>query len=63
MCYRFPRDKTALDIDRQFLWGSALLIAPILEEVIIYMRCHFLKMSKIYIAFVICCTLQSREIG
>ncbi|XP_013788854.1 alpha-glucosidase-like [Limulus polyphemus] len=28
VCYRFPRDKVTLDIDYQFLWGSALLISP-----------------------------------
>ena len=28
----FPHDKAALGIDQQFLWGSALLISPVLEE-------------------------------
>ena len=31
--YRFPNDSTALSIDKQFLWGSSLLISPILYEV------------------------------
>uniref|UniRef100_A0A2C9KG08 P-type domain-containing protein n=1 Tax=Biomphalaria glabrata TaxID=6526 RepID=A0A2C9KG08_BIOGL len=30
--HEFPTDKIALAIDRQFLWGSCLLISPILEQ-------------------------------
>ncbi|GFS21445.1 lysosomal alpha-glucosidase protein [Elysia marginata] len=30
--HEFPTDQTALSIDRQFLWGSCLLISPILEQ-------------------------------
>ncbi|XP_064607330.1 maltase-glucoamylase-like [Liolophura sinensis] len=30
--HEFPRDKMALGIDRQFMWGPALLISPILEK-------------------------------
>ncbi|KAL8616022.1 hypothetical protein ACOMHN_014984 [Nucella lapillus] len=30
--HEFPTDKKALGIDRQFLWGPALLISPILEQ-------------------------------
>ncbi|KAK2188014.1 hypothetical protein NP493_147g04047 [Ridgeia piscesae] len=30
--HEYPQDARALDIDRQFLWGSALLISPVLDE-------------------------------
>ena len=30
--HRFPTDPRTLDIDRQFMWGSALLISPVLDE-------------------------------
>jgi alpha-glucosidase (family GH31 glycosyl hydrolase) len=30
---RFPKDVHTYDIDEQFLWGSALMIVPVLEEV------------------------------
>ncbi|CAL1536418.1 unnamed protein product [Lymnaea stagnalis] len=30
--HEFPTDTTALNIERQFLWGSCLLISPILEK-------------------------------
>lgn len=30
---RFPSDETTWRIDRQFLWGSSLLISPALEKV------------------------------
>jgi hypothetical protein len=30
---RFPSDVQTYDIDEQFLWGSALMIVPVLEEV------------------------------
>lgn len=30
--HEFPDDKTTWDIDRQFLWGSILLISPVLDE-------------------------------
>ena len=30
---RFSDDELSHDIERQFLWGAALLITPILEEV------------------------------
>jgi len=45
MCNRFPQDETALDIDKQFFWGSALLIAPILEEVSL-LYCYFAKKTS-----------------
>lgn len=28
---RFPTDPRTADIDRQFMWGSSLLISPVLE--------------------------------
>ena len=31
--FRFSTDANTWDIDRQFLWGAALLISPILDEV------------------------------
>ncbi|XP_067678896.1 maltase-glucoamylase-like [Haliotis asinina] len=30
--HEYPRDETAYRIDRQFLWGAALMISPILHE-------------------------------
>jgi alpha-glucosidase (family GH31 glycosyl hydrolase) len=30
---RFPSDIRTYNIDEQFLWGSALMIVPVLEEV------------------------------
>lgn len=33
MLYRFIDDRQTYDIDTQFLWGSALMINPVLEEV------------------------------
>ena len=29
----FPQDKIARTVSKQFMWGSALLITPVLEEV------------------------------
>ena len=29
---RFPNDPATYDIDKQFLWGPALLISPVLKE-------------------------------
>ena len=31
--HRFPLDKNTYAIDTQFMWGSSLLIAPVLLEV------------------------------
>ena len=31
-CHRFPTDRECLDIDKQFLWGSGLMISPVLDE-------------------------------
>ena len=31
--FEFPNDTAALDIDKQFMWGSALLITPVLTPV------------------------------
>lgn len=33
MLHRFTDDQQTYDIDTQFLWGSALMINPVLEEV------------------------------
>lgn len=33
MLYRFTDDQQTYDIDTQFLWGSAFMINPVLEEV------------------------------
>ena len=30
---RYPKDARALETDRQFMWGPALLISPVLTEV------------------------------
>lgn len=30
--FRFPTDPNCQTIDRQFLWGSSLLISPVLEQ-------------------------------
>jgi len=32
LLHEFPGDKTTWDIDRQFLWGSSLLISPVLDQ-------------------------------
>ncbi|XP_068752603.1 maltase-glucoamylase-like [Montipora capricornis] len=32
LMHEFPKDKVTWDIDRQFLWGSSLLISPVLDE-------------------------------
>ena len=32
MMMEFPNDVVSRDLDEQFLWGSGLLIAPVLEE-------------------------------
>lgn len=29
---RFPSDPATYPVDRQFLWGSSLLISPVLEQ-------------------------------
>jgi len=31
--FRYPHDNCTYNIDTQFLWGSALLISPVLKEV------------------------------
>ena len=33
ICCRYPTDGNTYDIDRQFLWGDALLITPVLTKV------------------------------
>ncbi len=30
--YRYPKDISARSIDKQFMWGPALLISPVLEQ-------------------------------
>lgn len=37
----FPTDSTAREIDRQFLWGSSLLISPVLEEKVTFVNAYF----------------------
>ena len=37
----FPTDKVALSIDEQFLWGSDLLISPVLEQGATSLRMYF----------------------
>lgn len=32
LVHEFPSDKNTHDIDEQFLWGSALLISPVIEQ-------------------------------
>lgn len=29
---RFPNDRETWNLDRQFLWGSSVLVSPVLEE-------------------------------
>lgn len=31
--YRFSTDLVTYDVDKQFLWGSSLMINPVLEKV------------------------------
>jgi len=34
-CCSYPTDARTWGIDEQFLWGSSLLVSPVLHEVII----------------------------
>uniref|UniRef100_A0A670ID22 P-type domain-containing protein n=1 Tax=Podarcis muralis TaxID=64176 RepID=A0A670ID22_PODMU len=40
VAFRFTDDRTTWDIDRQFLWGPALLISPVLDEVSTYVKAN-----------------------
>jgi alpha-glucosidase (family GH31 glycosyl hydrolase) len=39
--HEFPLDATARNIDRQFLWGSGILISPVLEEGVTQLEAYF----------------------
>ena len=39
--FEFPKDKTALSIDEQFMWGSGLMISPVLELGATMLRAYF----------------------
>ena len=41
MMMEFPTDLVSRDIDEQFMWGSGLLIAPVLEENTVLKRVYF----------------------
>lgn len=38
---RYPKDVTARLVDKQFLWGPALLISPVLQEGKISVNVYF----------------------
>ena len=39
--HEFPQDKIARKVDRQFLWGSGILISPALEENVTHVDAYF----------------------
>ena len=41
LAHEFPSDRTALSVDDQFLWGSALMISPILEPSVTGRQIYF----------------------
>ncbi|XP_076322525.1 lysosomal alpha-glucosidase-like [Tachypleus tridentatus] len=41
--FQFPKDPKAVDIDEQFLWGSGLMISPIVKKDIQNVRLYFPK--------------------
>ncbi|XP_041063278.1 lysosomal alpha-glucosidase isoform X1 [Carcharodon carcharias] len=41
--YEFPEDRNTYSIDRQFLWGSSLLISPVLEPGAVSVTAYFPK--------------------
>lgn len=50
--FRYPSDINTYNIDSQFLWGSALLISPVLKEVMFKCIYKYLclekKLKKLY---------------
>nr|AQS60670.1 lysosomal alpha-glucosidase [Sogatella furcifera] len=41
--FEFPNDKATFPINRQFMWGSAIHIVPVLEEGMTYVKGYFPK--------------------
>lgn len=39
--HEYPMDSIALGIDKQFLWGSGLLISPVLEQGMVTVDAYF----------------------
>ncbi|VDM66975.1 unnamed protein product [Strongylus vulgaris] len=39
--FEFPFDKEAMNVDHQFIWGSALMIAPAVEQGVTSVRAYF----------------------
>lgn len=48
LMHEFPLDKTTHDLDEQFLWGSALLISPVLEQGSTQKQAYFPRASRWY---------------
>ena len=47
--YRFPKDKNTYGIDKQFMWGHALLISPVLLQVRQYMeKCYHQLILRVF---------------
>ncbi|RCN51727.1 glycosyl hydrolase, family 31 [Ancylostoma caninum] len=39
--FEFPTDSTAMEIDHQFMWGSALMVAPALQQGVTSVHAYF----------------------
>ncbi|XP_041362800.1 lysosomal alpha-glucosidase-like [Gigantopelta aegis] len=46
--FEFPMDKQTYRVDRQFIWGSALLISPVLEKGVLEVEAYFPAKSSWY---------------
>jgi alpha-glucosidase (family GH31 glycosyl hydrolase) len=46
--HEFPTDQVALGIDRQFMWGSGLLITPVLDEGTVSVNGYFPLTARWY---------------
>lgn len=48
LTHEFPQDKGTLDIDEQFLWGSALLISPVIHQGVTAISAYFPPEARWY---------------
>ena len=46
LLFEFPEDRNTYNIATQFMWGSGLMIAPVLEEVRITFNQNSISLSK-----------------
>ena len=44
--FEFPQDQNTYFMDQQFMWGEAILIVPVLDEVGIYFHSAFAMWQK-----------------